>query len=61
VEEEHRCDESKRCDESTRCDESMEAGADRDTGWLGSSLRVKAIISGTEDLLIDGRPRTDPA
>src|SRR5712664_1967423 len=31
-----------------------EAGADRDTGWLGSSLRVKGDISGTEDLLIDG-------
>src|SRR5882724_6237483 len=32
----------------------LEAGADRDTGWLGSSLRVKGDISGTEDLLIDG-------
>jgi len=28
--------------------------AERDTGWLGSSLRVKGDISGTEDLLIDG-------
>src|SRR6267143_1732489 len=33
---------------------TSEAGADRDTGWLGSSLRVKGDISGTEDLLIDG-------
>jgi len=32
----------------------LEAGADRDTGWLGSSLHVKGDISGTEDLLIDG-------
>src|SRR5712664_3893913 len=32
----------------------LDAGADRDTGWLGSSLRVKGDISGTEDLLIDG-------
>jgi cytoskeletal protein CcmA (bactofilin family) len=31
-----------------------DAGADRDTGWLGSSLRVKGDISGTEDMLIDG-------
>src|SRR2546422_10209375 len=31
-----------------------EAGADHATGWLGSSLRVKGDISGTEDLLIDG-------
>jgi cytoskeletal protein CcmA (bactofilin family) len=28
--------------------------ADRATGWLGSSLRVKGDIIGTEDLLIDG-------
>jgi cytoskeletal protein CcmA (bactofilin family) len=27
---------------------------DRATGWLGSSLRVKGDILGTEDLLIDG-------
>jgi cytoskeletal protein CcmA (bactofilin family) len=32
----------------------VEATADHDTGWLGSSLRVKGDISGTEDLLIDG-------
>jgi cytoskeletal protein CcmA (bactofilin family) len=28
--------------------------ADRETGWLGSSLHVKGDIIGTEDLLIDG-------
>jgi len=28
--------------------------SDRTSGWLGSSLRVKGDISGTEDLLIDG-------
>ncbi len=27
---------------------------DASTGWLGSSLRVKGDITGTEDLLIDG-------
>src|ERR1700739_2451245 len=32
----------------------VDVAADRDTGWLGSSLRVKGDISGTEDLLIDG-------
>lgn len=32
----------------------MEAPAERATGWLGASLRVKGEISGTEDLLIDG-------
>ena len=31
-----------------------DATADRATGWLGSSLRVKGDIIGTEDLLIDG-------
>ena len=31
-----------------------DVAAERDTGWLGSSLRVKGDISGTEDLLIDG-------
>src|SRR6267143_2073828 len=31
----------------------LDAGANRDTGWLGSSLRVKGDISGTEDMLID--------
>jgi len=33
---------------------STEATADRATGWLGSSLRVKGDIIGTEDLLIEG-------
>ena len=32
----------------------LAAAADPDSGWLGSSLRVKGDISGTEDLLIDG-------
>jgi cytoskeletal protein CcmA (bactofilin family) len=32
----------------------LDVAGDRDTGWLGSSLRVKGDISGTEDLLIDG-------
>jgi cytoskeletal protein CcmA (bactofilin family) len=32
----------------------LTTAADRATGWLGSSLRVKGDISGTEDLLIDG-------
>ena len=32
----------------------VEAIPARPTGWLGSSLRVKGEISGTEDLLIDG-------
>ena len=32
----------------------VETTVDHDTGWLGSSLRVKGDISGTEDLLIDG-------
>jgi cytoskeletal protein CcmA (bactofilin family) len=31
-----------------------DAAADSVTGWLGSSLRVKGDITGTEDLLIDG-------
>jgi len=31
-----------------------DAAADRETGWLGSSLHVKGDITGTEDLLIDG-------
>ena len=33
---------------------TVDATADRATGWLGSSLRVKGDIIGTEDLLIDG-------
>jgi cytoskeletal protein CcmA (bactofilin family) len=32
----------------------LDSTADRDTGWLGSSLNVKGDITGTEDLLIDG-------
>lgn len=32
----------------------MDKTGDRTDGWLGSSLRVKGDISGTEDLLIDG-------
>ena len=39
---------------STDAIRPLDATADRDTGWLGSSLRVKGDISGTEDLLIDG-------
>jgi cytoskeletal protein CcmA (bactofilin family) len=31
----------------------LDATAERATGWLGSSLRVKGTITGTEDLLID--------
>jgi cytoskeletal protein CcmA (bactofilin family) len=32
----------------------LDSTADRSTGWLGSGLRVKGDIRGTEDLLIDG-------
>jgi len=32
----------------------LDAAADRAAGWLGSSLRVKGDITGTEDLLIEG-------
>jgi cytoskeletal protein CcmA (bactofilin family) len=32
----------------------LDATADSETGWLGSSLHVKGEITGTEDLLIDG-------
>jgi cytoskeletal protein CcmA (bactofilin family) len=32
----------------------LDATVERATGWLGSSLRVKGTITGTEDLLIDG-------
>jgi cytoskeletal protein CcmA (bactofilin family) len=31
-----------------------EAAAENATGWLGSSLRVKGDITGTEDLMIEG-------
>jgi cytoskeletal protein CcmA (bactofilin family) len=33
---------------------STDAAAGRAAGWLGSSLRVKGDITGTEDLLIEG-------
>ena len=39
---------------STAAMSPLDATADRDTGWLGASLRVKGDITGTEDLLIDG-------
>src|SRR6267143_5192374 len=39
---------------STEAMSPLDASADHHTGWLGSSLRVKGDISGTEDLLIDG-------
>jgi cytoskeletal protein CcmA (bactofilin family) len=32
----------------------VEAAAEHATGWLGSSLRVKGDITGTEDLMIEG-------
>jgi cytoskeletal protein CcmA (bactofilin family) len=32
----------------------LDATAGHESGWLGSSLRVKGDITGTEDLLIDG-------
>ena len=32
----------------------LDAAAVHESGWLGSSLRVKGDITGTEDLLIDG-------
>jgi cytoskeletal protein CcmA (bactofilin family) len=32
----------------------MDATAEHETGWLGSSLQVKGEITGTEDLQIDG-------
>jgi cytoskeletal protein CcmA (bactofilin family) len=40
--------------ESTDAMRPLDVKADRATGWLGSSLRVKGDIIGTEDLLIDG-------
>ena len=39
---------------STEAMSPLDATAERNTGWLGSSLRVKGDITGTEDLLIDG-------
>jgi cytoskeletal protein CcmA (bactofilin family) len=35
-------------------DGMSDAAAGHESGWLGSSLRVKGDITGTEDLLIDG-------
>ena len=32
----------------------LDATAEHETGWLGSSLQVKGEISGSEDLVIDG-------
>src|SRR5882762_7987582 len=32
----------------------LDATAEHETAWLGSSLEVKGEITGTEDLLIDG-------
>jgi cytoskeletal protein CcmA (bactofilin family) len=32
----------------------LDATAEHETAWLGSSLQVKGEITGTEDLLIDG-------
>jgi cytoskeletal protein CcmA (bactofilin family) len=39
---------------STEAMSPLDAAAEHATGWLGSSLRVKGDITGTEDLLIDG-------
>jgi cytoskeletal protein CcmA (bactofilin family) len=39
---------------STDAMSPLDAPADLETGWLGSSLHVKGDITGTEDLLIDG-------
>jgi cytoskeletal protein CcmA (bactofilin family) len=39
---------------STDTTRPLDSVADRTAGWLGSSLRVKGDIRGTEDLLIDG-------
>jgi cytoskeletal protein CcmA (bactofilin family) len=35
-------------------DATLDVAAGHESGWLGSSLRVKGDITGTEDLLIDG-------
>ena len=39
---------------STDAMSPLDATAAHESGWLGSSLRVKGDITGTEDLLIDG-------
>src|SRR6267154_2381542 len=40
--------------ESTDAVRPVDAMANRETGWLGSSLHVKGDITGSEDLQIDG-------
>ena len=40
--------------ESTNAVRPLDETGEPITGWLGSSLRVKGDITGTEDLLIDG-------
>ena len=35
-------------------DATLDVAAGHESGWLGTSLRVKGDITGTEDLLIDG-------
>src|SRR5258708_37134966 len=42
---------------STDAMRPMDAPANRAAGWLGSSLRGKRDITGSEDLLIDGPVR----
>jgi cytoskeletal protein CcmA (bactofilin family) len=39
---------------STDTNSTVDSTADRSTGWLGSGLRIKGDIRGTEDLLVDG-------
>ena len=39
---------------TTKTPRSLDSTAERETGRLGSSLRVKGEITGTEDLVIDG-------
>jgi cytoskeletal protein CcmA (bactofilin family) len=39
---------------STEAMSPLDAAAEHATGWLGSSLRVKGDITGTEDLMIEG-------
>jgi cytoskeletal protein CcmA (bactofilin family) len=39
---------------STDAMRPLDATAERAAGWLGSSLKVKGEISGTEDLLVEG-------
>jgi cytoskeletal protein CcmA (bactofilin family) len=40
--------------QSTDAMRPVDEAANHETGWLGSSLRIKGDITGTEDLLIDG-------